>query len=279
MGSNLGMKDTEKWARSIYEYELKRQNIYEPYTKKLQTIFTHVAEKYSPLITVEARTKSIGSFTEKVLRKKEKYSDPLKDITDICGVRIITNTLDERDIICKYIEDNFVIDRENSLDLSQRLKSSEFGYRSIHYIVQAKIDNNILSKEELNQFKALKAEIQVRTLAEHLFAEYIHDVVKAYKLPHKIPEKITCEMANVAAMLEKVDESLLKTKIGIESYTSYYSNSSEIGKIQEEIATLKNVLENKHNVDKTTNLDLVSLISKHAKPIHEWDTIIDILEE
>ena len=37
--------------------------------------------------------------------------------------------------MCQFIEEAFDVDSSNSEDVSQRLRPTEFGYRSVHYIV------------------------------------------------------------------------------------------------------------------------------------------------
>src|SRR5262249_37633416 len=37
---------------------------------------------------VQARAKSIASFAEKAARKADKYRDPVRELTDLCGARV-----------------------------------------------------------------------------------------------------------------------------------------------------------------------------------------------
>src|SRR5208283_3587594 len=82
-------------------------------------------------------------FAEKILRKRKLYmhpkgtllADPLVRMTDLCGGRVIAQTSDQVRTMCQFIEEVFDIDRANSEDVSQRLRPTEFGYRSVHYIV------------------------------------------------------------------------------------------------------------------------------------------------
>lgn len=91
-----------------------------------------------------ARPKGLASFAEKIIRKRKLYTDPknpeppdpLVRMTDLCGGRVITQTAGQVSAVCRFIEAAFDIDQLNSEDVSQRLKPTEFGYRSVHYIVQ-----------------------------------------------------------------------------------------------------------------------------------------------
>ena len=62
-------------------------------------------------------------------------SDPLARMTDLCGGRVIAQTSDQVRAVCQFIEEAFDVDSPNSEDVSRRLRPTEFGYRSVHYIV------------------------------------------------------------------------------------------------------------------------------------------------
>ncbi len=99
--------------------------------------------------------------------------------------RVIVHFQSQVEKICTFIKENFEIDEANSLDAKSRLQVNEFGYRSVHYIVTPKKDS-ILGIKVDDKFKNLKAEIQVRTLAEHVWADISHD--RIYKTDLNIPE-------------------------------------------------------------------------------------------
>jgi len=95
---------------------------YEKYSGTLQTLLQKIAKKQDTSAIVQTRPKSIASFGEKIVRKWPKYHDPLNELTDLCGGRIITHTQRQVKNISKFIEDHFIIDWENSVDIQQKLK-------------------------------------------------------------------------------------------------------------------------------------------------------------
>ena len=108
-------------------------------------------------------------------------------MTDLCGARVIVHTGDQVRAVCQFIEEAFDIDRPNSEDHSQRQKPTEFGYRSVHYIVsvnparlRAPVPKEILGPQAERpippEILGLKAEIQVRTLLEHAWADIGHEM-------------------------------------------------------------------------------------------------------
>ena len=70
------------------------------------------------VIQVEARPKDIDSFTEKIIRKRSKYADPLTDITDIVGLRIITYYVEDVARVGELIRSEVQVDEANSIDLA-----------------------------------------------------------------------------------------------------------------------------------------------------------------
>src|SRR5215469_6238650 len=59
-------------------------------TGRLRTLIVDLlAEANIEVIQIEARTKAVDSFTEKISRKRAKYKNPLREITDLVGIRII----------------------------------------------------------------------------------------------------------------------------------------------------------------------------------------------
>ena len=258
------------WVKDeIVQFTNVRSN-YEKYGQTLLHILSQLTRQYLPLPIIQIRTKSIASFAEKIQRKH--YDEPLQQITDLCGAQIITNTIGERDSICKIIEDCFEIDWKNSMDASQRLKPKEFGYRSIHYVIKIKPENEKIINYGFDipeEIYDLKAEIKIRTLMEHSYADFTHK--NSYKSKYAIPEKLQREIAGVAAMAESVDSSFLRIKKYIESYTANYLTYMKEEDIKREIEILENILDHE-----TQNLNLVYRIGKLAISIKDWDKVINL---
>jgi ppGpp synthetase/RelA/SpoT-type nucleotidyltranferase len=162
--------EDQEWAKNQVAQYNKMHPFYSLYAEKLSEILLKAVKKHAPDSIVQTRSKSISSFAEKILRKKDESNDPINQFTDLCGGRVIVHTQQEVQAISDFIEENFEIDWENSVDVSQRLKPTEFGYRSIHYIVLFK--DVVSSKKAFgvdipDELLDLKAEIQVRTSFEH----------------------------------------------------------------------------------------------------------------
>jgi len=171
-----------------------------------QLIAAEVAGRSIKILSIEARTKSLESFERKIRRLLGTHRDsrhalePLKMVTDMAGVRVITflpKTVLELDAL---IRERFrVLERDDKTE--SRETPSSFGYRSIHYLVE--LAPGQLEPQDLRWYQGLVAEIQVRTILQHAWAEIEHDI--QYKSVRAIPPAIRRRLAAVAGLLEIAD--------------------------------------------------------------------------
>ncbi len=248
---------------------------YQMYARVLQKVLDKAIKKHTPLAIVQTRPKSIVSFGEKALLKKHanQYSDPVNQMTDLCGGRIIVPTRAEVMLISGFIESNFDVDWDYSSDVSQRLKPSEFGYRGIHYIVQFRcgtFPTQEIDIEIPEEVYGLKAEIQVRTILEHAWGVFNHD--KAYKGAFQVPEKWQRELAGLAATLEGADNSSARIEDGLKRYAASYGAYMTEEKMREEIINLRTILD--YDPENTT---LAARIGKLAITLGDWPVAVDNL--
>ncbi len=227
----------EKQQEFIAVFEKIRPDYIE-FAKLIDKILNKAVGSLSILGIVQARPKGIVSFANKII-SKDKYENPLVDMTDLCGARVIVHFQSQVDKICDFIKANFEIDEPNSLDARSRLQVNEFGYRSIHYIVTPQKDS-ILGEKIDEKFKTLKAEIQVRTLAEHVWADISHD--RIYKTDLNIPDEWKREAARLSAMLENADREFAGMSSEIDLLASIYELQYETEKAESEILKLKTLI-------------------------------------
>ena len=184
------------------EYAVARPQ-YASFTLSLEQLLTSLLNGEGiDFFTIEPRTKSLESLNEKINRedKEGKYS-ALSDITDLSGIRIISYLGKDCVNICKTIEENFDIDYINSIKKEDELDPDKFGYLSTHYVLSLKA--NRLSLPEFSNFKALKAEVQVRTLLQHTWAAI--DWKFRYKGKSDAPKEIQRRLFRISALLEAAD--------------------------------------------------------------------------
>ena len=163
------------------------------------------------VLAVEHRVKEEKSLAGKLERKGDSYNT-LEDITDILGCRVICFLSDEIDKIGKKVEENFVIDHENSSDKRALIKEDSFGYLSLHYICSIPF-GSIWPDEICGK----KFEIQIRTILQHAWSAIHHDI--GYKSDFGVPREIRRQFARLAGLLELADDEFVRARDNMVEYT------------------------------------------------------------
>ncbi|MGD0262411.1 MAG: RyR domain-containing protein [Verrucomicrobiota bacterium] len=282
------LSDPDWVAEHVARFKKVRPR-YESYAQFLQGLLDEARRRLAPLAIVQSRPKSVHSFAEKVLRKRRSYanakgalsSDPLTRMTDLCGARVIVHTSDQVRAVCQFIEEAFDIDRPNSVDHSQRQKPAEFGYRSVHYIVsvnparlRAPVPKEILGPQAERQIPpailGLKAEIQVRTLLEHAWADIAHDLT--YKAELKVPDRIQRQFHALAAVVEVADGEFGRLVDILDAFKSNFGACHPREEAEAEIARLRIALAQEPDVEEAVKLAHLAL------SIAQHETARDVLE-
>ena len=209
--------------RTAVEEYLRVRPRYEAFARAAREILLQalkVAEIKVNLI--EARAKGPESFGVKAEtpsetdRRAPKYPNPLEDITDLAGVRIIAFFPSAVERIGDCIREEFKIIEHVNLSRSL-LQEERFGYQSEHYLVE--LDSKRTALPEYEPHSGLVAEVQVRTILQHAWAEIEHDI--QYKSSITIPNTIRRRFMALAGLLEIADrefqaiqdeDQILKTK-------------------------------------------------------------------
>ena len=193
--------------RSAVEQYLRVRPQYEAFAKAVREILVQaLMAKEIAVNSVEARVKETESFGTKAETPSEndprapKYQHPLHGITDLAGVRVITFFPRTVESVGACIREEF--DVLEHTDLSRTLLQEErFGYQSEHYLVRLSRKRTALP--EYVQHRGLVAEVQVRTILQHAWAEIEHDI--QYKSSTTIPKTIRRRFMALAGTLEIAD--------------------------------------------------------------------------
>lgn len=223
----------EQYASCKDKYNEFGQNLVQALKKFLE-------DENLSFLRVYYRIKEDSSFLEKIERKQ--YKNPFDEIEDICGIRIICYYKRDVDAISKILKREFEI-LENQ-DKGKLLKDDQFGYRSTHFIV--KIKDEWTKAPNFRGHNNLKAEIQVRTVLMHSWAEIEHKL--AYKNDEQIPTQFKRDFAGLSALLEIADKEFERLRQNISNYQS----------------EIKKEFEKNHYEDIEMNLNsLETFLSKH----------------
>ena len=193
----------------LLEYDEQRE-IFESYALSLKSLLnTLVRDAGISVHTLESRVKNRKSLDAKII-KKGKYKS-INDITDIIGVRIISHYANDVDRIAKIVEEEFLVDSKNSIDKRATLEPDRFGYLSLHYIVN--LNDKRTRLREYVPYKNIKAEIQIRSILQHAWAEIEHDI--GYKSSNGLPNEVRRYFSRLAGLLELADDEFIKIRKSI----------------------------------------------------------------
>jgi ppGpp synthetase/RelA/SpoT-type nucleotidyltranferase len=155
------------------------------------------------VIQIESRAKSVESFVEKLRLKGEKYENPLEDVTDLVGLRIITYYLEDVESAADLVRREFEVDETNSTAIAARLEEpDQFGYLSGHYVVSLNEHRRRLA--EWDFFGTRRMEIQIRTALQHAWAAVSHKL--DYKSANEAPLNLRRRLFRLSALFELADE-------------------------------------------------------------------------
>ena len=257
--------------KQIETYKKQKQK-YDKLSTLLQEILNNlILDRFDAII--QSRSKTITSFAEKIYRKKTKYSDPFKEITDLCACRIILSTINDVDLVCKLIKKTFIVIPEHSEDKLELLSFAEFGYLSRHFIVKLDRDYSKFTSLEIpDELYGIAIEIQIRTILQHAWAQIQHDA--EYKGNFDLPSSVLRKFYRTSAVLENTDHDFNEIVIDMNVYRSNYGSYLTDNQIQDEIQKWKLVLF-ADNTDIKTVLQLVKL----HRYKEGWGEIIQLLEK
>lgn len=156
-----------------------------------------------------SRAKKLHSYCEKIERKS--YSDPLKEITDLAGVRVVFLYLSDLKKIEKIIENEFdVIEKENKLENNE---AEKFGYGALHFLVKIK---QLHTGARYDGVRDLICEIQVRTILQDAWSIVAHHL--SYKNEKDVPRSLLRKLNALSGLFETADDQFENLKSARANY-------------------------------------------------------------
>lgn len=154
-------------------------------------------------LSVTGRTKSVASFAAKAARAVEGrpgYADPLREITDQIGVRVITYVHGDVAAVAELLDDQLDLLDDRDLGL-ETAREGRFGYASRHLLVMAREP----APAAYDDLAGLRASVQVRTVLQHAWAEFEHDVRYKGTVPEEHAPDLERRFTLAAGLLELAD--------------------------------------------------------------------------
>lgn len=181
------------------EYQIAGDELVKKLTKVFDDSDLHIH-------TISGRLKEFGSLERKV---QAKAYTSLSEVTDLLGVRVIGYFRNEIEYACQLIADSCDVDIPNSGSRGAS-EPDRFGYQSMHFVVRVGVLE--LTPNPI----PIHAEIQVRTILQHAWAEIEHGL--NYKSEAELPDEIRRSLYRSAAVLEGSDIEFVRNRKAIVEY-------------------------------------------------------------
>ncbi|WP_431233828.1 bifunctional ribonuclease/(p)ppGpp synthase [Mycolicibacterium psychrotolerans] len=152
-------------------------------------------------LSVTARTKSVASFAAKADRSRNGerlYTDPSSQITDQVGLRVITYLREDVTAVGTLLSEEF--DVLTDLDMGQvTAREGRWGYASRHMLIA-------------NDAETQPASVQIRTVLQHAWAEFEHDIRYKGTVPEQDAAELDRRFTLAAGLLELADREFTEIR-------------------------------------------------------------------
>lgn len=248
-GSDSGSELRRQYDSIVQDLESLRADLHAEVEERLGRCIPPVDA------TVESRVKTWASICAKLVRKPRRL-DRIVDLPDLLGVRLIALFHADLEPICQVMKEMFAVtEHDDKLDAQ---REDSFGYGSIHLAVG--LAERASAGRTYPMLDGLRGEIQVRTLAQHLWATASHRL--QYKHENDVPRSVRRPIHRLSAVLELVDSELDRVRTAREAYLATATAPGG----REEL-----------NVDLLKVLTKELLPSENKAPFEAYDVMLDEL--
>lgn len=167
---------------------------------------------------IQHRVKAWPSIAEKLERVPLSLTS-VRSMQDLVGFRVVLQFRRDVDRVCAILEDNLKI--VEKYDTIERLREDQFGYSSIHFVIE--VPPSWLAVPTVSGLAGLRAEVQVRTIAQHIWAEASQTL--QYKIQEAVPNALKRSIYRVSALLETVDLEFERVLTDREAYRARIANA------------------------------------------------------
>ncbi len=193
---------------------------------------------------VTARTKSVESFRDKASRMLQpaepggapalEFPDPLREIHDLVGVRVIVSLpheIREAAALIKRQRSDFDCRADREKDIGS-IESGTYGYASRHLIMRTLQNNTVKAYQQALGEPARATgsylfEVQIRTILSHAWSELEHDIRFKSSDPRAWSPYFDRQFTATAAMLEAVESAFAELHERYETVTGYWDEEGE----------------------------------------------------
>ncbi|MCA1783543.1 MAG: DUF429 domain-containing protein [Dermatophilaceae bacterium] len=193
-------KDPQAAVREYAEMHPRLRVAADEYARWVTSMLDEAGINY---LTVTGRAKSVASFADKVARTVDGvpvFVDPLREIADQIGVRVITYVHSDVQAVADLLEDQAVVHTDRDMGL-ETAREGRFGYASRHLSISLDAEGQL----QHPLLAGLASQIQIRTVLQHAWAEFEHDIRYKGTIPDEYAPDLDRRFTLAAGLLELAD--------------------------------------------------------------------------
>jgi predicted RNase H-like nuclease/ppGpp synthetase/RelA/SpoT-type nucleotidyltranferase len=204
-GTSADAEDPGPRGSPVHEYAVLQPTLVLAAESFVQLVTAILDDAGINYLSVNGRAKSVSSFAAKVARAVDgvpAFADPLRDITDQVGVRVITYVHSDVQAVADLLADQMAV--HDDRDLGQETASEgRFGYASRHLLVG--LDETRLRQSVPEALRGRLVQVQIRTVLQHAWAEFEHDIRYKGTIPDEHLPDFDRRFTLAAGLLELAD--------------------------------------------------------------------------
>jgi predicted RNase H-like nuclease/ppGpp synthetase/RelA/SpoT-type nucleotidyltranferase len=196
---------------AVQAYAALQPELHEATDRFVALITTLLDDAGINYLSVTGRTKSVASFAAKADRTVDGaalYANPLTDITDQIGVRVITYLHSDVAAVADLLDDQLMVLDDRDMG-EETASQGRFGYSSRHLLVATPEDDaRATIRADFTSYDALRgrrAQVQVRTVLQHAWAEFEHAIRYKGTIPKEHAPDLDRRFTLAAGLLELAD--------------------------------------------------------------------------
>ncbi|MEO6471434.1 MAG: (p)ppGpp synthetase [Aeromicrobium sp.] len=186
---------------NVQTYAAMQPDVREATDLYVDLVTTLLDEAGINYLSVSGRAKSVASFAAKAARSvagKPVFTDPLTEITDQIGVRVITYLHSDVAAVADLLAEELVVFDDRDLG-QETANEGQWGYASRHLLVGPG------SSASAEPFSERRAQVQIRTVLQHAWAEFEHAIRYKGTIPEEMAPNLDRRFTLAAGLLELAD--------------------------------------------------------------------------
>jgi predicted RNase H-like nuclease/ppGpp synthetase/RelA/SpoT-type nucleotidyltranferase len=197
--------DTDPVRAAVRTYAARQPELRDATDRFVALVTTLLDDAGINYLSVTGRAKSVASFAAKADRSVDGqplYSNPLEEITDQVGVRVITYLHSDVTAVADLLGDQLRILDDRDMG-QETAREGRFGYASRHLLVAADAGRGAPAAYE--SLREQRAQVQVRTVLQHAWAEFEHAIRYKGTIPEEHAPDLDRRFTLAAGLLELAD--------------------------------------------------------------------------